>query len=121
MGEFPLSRLLLLNDSRYPWFVLIPRRESITEIYQLEESDQQQLLKESSLLGKFLMEEFNGDKLNIGALGNLVPQLHLHHIVRYKDDTAWPGPVWGVGQATPYDDEGLERVTTICQSLLNKW
>jgi diadenosine tetraphosphate (Ap4A) HIT family hydrolase len=114
MGELPLSRLLLLNDSRYPWFILVPRREAITEIYQLAEDDQQQLLRESSQLGEFLMNSFNGDKLNIGALGNLVPQLHLHHIVRYTNDAAWPGPVWGVGVAEPYHDEELAALRQTC-------
>ena len=120
MGELPLSRLLLLNDSRYPWFVLVPRREAITEIYQLDEAEQQQLLRESSQLGQFLMESFNGDKLNIGALGNLVPQLHVHHIVRYKDDEAWPGPVWGVGVSEPYTGAELQSVSAMCQPLLTQ-
>jgi diadenosine tetraphosphate (Ap4A) HIT family hydrolase len=115
MGELPLSRLLLLNDARYPWFVLVPRREAITEIYQLSEADQQQLLHESSQLGRRMMESFNGDKLNIGALGNLVPQLHLHHIVRFKGDEAWPGPVWGVGAAERYSEEGLKEMRERCQ------
>ncbi len=115
MGELPLSRLLLLNDSRYPWFVLVPRRENITEIYQLSEADQQQLLLESSRLGRLMMEGFNGDKLNIGALGNLVPQLHLHHIVRYKNDEAWPGPVWGVGAALPYSGEQVAAMRQRCE------
>lgn len=115
MGEFPLSRLLLLNDSRYPWFVLVPRRENITEIYQLSEADQQQLLLESSRLGRLMMEGFSGDKLNIGALGNLVPQLHLHHIVRYKNDEAWPGPVWGVGAALPYSGEQVAAMRQRCE------
>lgn len=118
MGELPLSRLLLLNDARYPWFVLVPRREAITEIYQLDEAEQQQLLRESSQLGQFLMESFNGDKLNIGALGNLVPQLHLHHIVRYRDDAAWPGPVWGVGISEPYTEPELQSVSAMCQPLV---
>jgi len=115
MGDLPLSRLLLLNDSRYPWFVLVPRRENITEIYQLSEADQQQLLLESSRLGRLMMEGFNGDKLNIGALGNLVPQLHLHHIVRYKNDEAWPGPVWGVGAALPYSGEQVAAMRQRCE------
>lgn len=115
MGELPLSRLLLLNDSRYPWFVLVPRRENITEIYQLSEADQQLLLQESSRLGRAMMEDFNGDKLNIGALGNLVPQLHLHHIVRYKNDEAWPGPVWGMGAAIPYSGEELAEMRQRCE------
>jgi diadenosine tetraphosphate (Ap4A) HIT family hydrolase len=117
MGDFPLSRLLLLNDARYPWFVLVPRRPEITEIYQLSEADQLQLLRESSQLGRFLMEGFNGDKLNIGALGNLVPQLHIHHIVRYRSDEAWPGPVWGVGTAVPFLDDEVEIVREKCQVL----
>ncbi len=120
MGELPLSRLLLLNDARYPWFILVPRREAITEIYQLEEQAQQQLLRESSQLGQFLMESFSGDKLNIGALGNLVPQLHLHHIVRYKDDAAWPGPVWGVGVAEPYTEAEVKSLIASCQPLVTQ-
>ena len=115
MGELPLSRLLLLNDSRYPWFVLVPRRENISEVYQLEEAEQQQLLRESSQLGRWLMTEFSGDKLNIGALGNLVPQLHLHHIVRFRGDAAWPGPVWGVGSAIPYGEDAIEAMQQRCQ------
>lgn len=118
LGELPLSRLLLLNDARYPWCILVPRREGVTELYQLAEADQQQLLRESSQLGRFLMAEFEGDKLNIGALGNLVPQLHLHHIVRFKDDAAWPGPVWGVGTAQRYTDEELARMRERCLPLL---
>ncbi len=117
LGDFPLSRLLLLNDARYPWFILVPRREAITEIYQLSVEDQQQLLRESSQLGQFLMEGFNGDKLNIGALGNMVPQLHLHHIVRYKGDEAWPGPVWGVGTALPFRQDEVAILREKCQAL----
>lgn len=104
MGDFPLSRLLLMNDARYPWFILVPRREDITEIYLLHPEEQLQLQRESSHLGSLIMESFGGDKLNIGALGNLVPQLHIHHIVRYRDDESWPGPVWGVGTARPYEE-----------------
>lgn len=117
LGELPLSRLLLLNDARYPWFILVPRRENVTEIYQLDAAEQQQLMRESSQLGRFLMEQFNGDKLNIGALGNLVPQLHLHHIVRFRGDATWPGPVWGVGQAEPYSAEALAALRQRCTQL----
>ena len=113
--ELPLSLLLLVNDARYPWFILVPRREDIREIYQLDEADQQQLWQESAWLGKAAMQAFGGDKLNIGALGNLVPQLHLHHIVRYRDDESWPGPVWGKGQAQPYT---LAERETVVQRLL---
>ena len=95
LGDFPLCRLLLMNDAQYPWFILVPRREGAREIYLLEERDQQQLLRESSQLSRAAMDAFKGEKLNVAALGNVVPQLHLHHIVRYASDPAWPGPVFG--------------------------
>ncbi len=110
MGDFPLSRLLLMNDSRYPWFILVPRRTGITEIYQLEEKDQQQLQRESVALGQGIMSVFGGDKLNVAALGNLVSQLHIHHIVRYRDDATWPGPVWGVGVSVSYSAAELAAI-----------
>ena len=93
-----------MNDANYPWFILVPDRESITEIYQLDENDQQQLITESSRLSRILHTAFNADKINIGALGNIVPQLHIHHIARYKDDAAWPAPVWGTVKASAYQD-----------------
>ncbi len=103
LGRFPLCRLLLMNERRYPWFILVPERPAIREIYQLSEADQQQLLRESSTLARSLVERFQADKLNIAAIGNLVPQLHVHHIVRYRCDPAWPTPVWGRFEPLPYD------------------
>lgn len=108
--DLPLSRLLLMDDARYPWCILVPRREELREVYQLDGQAQQQLWQESAALGEGMMRAFGGDKLNIAALGNLVPQLHLHHIVRYRDDVAWPGPVWGVGNPEPYAEEQLAEV-----------
>ena len=117
VGRFSLCRLLLMNDASYPWFILVPQRPAISEIYQLGDVDQRALLAESSLLGKALMSEFSGDKLNIAALGNMVPQLHLHHVVRYRDDPAWPAPVWGRLPPRPYSDEKraecLQRVRAV--------
>lgn len=110
LGHFPLSHLLLMDDANYPWFILVPDRDDITEVYQLSQADQQQLLIESSFLGQVLMEYFKGDKLNIGALGNMVPQLHLHHIVRYRGDPAWPAPVWGKLPARKYTASELNRL-----------
>lgn len=104
IGDLDLCRLLLMNDSQYPWCVLVPRRPDIREIYQLSEADQQLLLRESSTLGRAMMKAFDGTKLNIGALGNVVPQLHVHHIVRFETDPAWPNPVWGRLPAKPYED-----------------
>ena len=108
LGQFKLSKLLLMKDANYPWFILVPDREAITEIYQLDESDQQQLIQESSIMAKMLVDDFQADKVNIGALGNVVPQLHVHHIARYHNDPAWPAPVWGACAAQAYDEGALQ-------------
>ena len=110
LGRFPLCRLLLMNDCNYPWFILVPDREGIREIYQLEAPDRAQLLAESCTLGEFLMRRFDGDKLNVAALGNQVPQLHMHHIVRYEADPAWPAPVWGKHPPLAYTPEALQEL-----------
>lgn len=110
LGHFSLCHLLLMRDANYPWFILVPDREGISEIYQLSDDDQSQLMLESSYLAEFLMKTFDGDKMNIAALGNIVPQLHLHHVVRYHDDAAWPSPVWGALPAKAYTEESLNDV-----------
>jgi len=114
VGRLSLSELLLLNDARYPWFVLVPARAGITEVFELDEADQQQLWRESARLATYLKVACGADKVNIGALGNLVPQLHVHHIGRFIDDPAWPGPVWGHSAATPYEPAALQlRVDSV--------
>ncbi len=118
LGELELCRLLLMNDSRYPWFILVPQRPDISEIYQLSEPDQIQLSKESIYLSKKLAEEFSADKMNIAALGNVVPQLHVHHVVRYKNDHAWPAPIWGVGDAVKYESTDLDQLKTKVEKIL---
>jgi diadenosine tetraphosphate (Ap4A) HIT family hydrolase len=119
LGRFPLCRVLLMRDANYPWTVLVPDRDGVSEIFQLPEADQQQLLKESSALAQVLNIEFNADKLNIAALGNVVPQLHVHHVVRYQNDPAWPAPVWGKVPAVPYSEAELEQqVEKITAALL---
>ncbi len=110
LGRFSLCHLLLMRDANYPWFILVPDRQDISEIYQLSKEDQAQLLKESSLLAEALMRLFNGDKMNIAALGNIVPQCHLHHIVRYRNDSAWPAPIWGKLPARLYTEEALNKL-----------
>lgn len=118
LGSSTLCELRLMNDATWPWLLLVPRRPEAREIYQLDEADQIQLLRESSALGQGLMEVFRGDKLNVAALGNMVPQLHLHHIVRFEGDPAWPGPVWGKQPPVPYDDAGLaERLEQLAPVL----
>ncbi|MGB5439215.1 MAG: HIT family protein [Gammaproteobacteria bacterium] len=110
VGRFRLCQLLLMNDASYPWCILVPDRENISEIHQLRKSDQLQLIRESSILAAALERVFKADKINIAALGNIVPQLHIHHVVRYRDDKAWPAPVWGACEARPYSKAALEEV-----------
>jgi len=110
IGSFKLSELRLINDKQYPWFILVPKKENIAEIYQLSETEQQLLQQESSLLAKTLSEIFHADKMNIAAIGNKVPQLHIHHIVRYKEDIAWPAPVWGKFDSLPYQSQEIDQI-----------
>lgn len=110
VGDFPLCRLLLSNDTHYPWFILVPRRPDISEIFQLSEVDQAQLWHETSLLAKTLEQVFAADKMNVAALGNVVSQLHMHVIVRHIGDAAWPAPVWGKHPAMPYSAEESANV-----------
>ncbi len=116
LRKLRLCHLLLMNDASYPWFILVPDRDDITEIYQLSNEDQLLLQQESTRLGAFLMKHFKGDKLNIAALGNIVPQLHIHHIVRYERDIAWPKPVWGLHLAVPYRQDKLDGIRTLMES-----
>ncbi len=118
LGRFPLSHLLLLKDANYPWFILVPNRDDISEIYQLSEADQRQLIGESSLLSRLLVECFKADKMNIAALGNIVPQLHIHHVVRYQNDSAWPAPVWGAVPAKSYAEQALRQVVDQVREVL---
>lgn len=110
MGDFPLCRLLLSNDSNYPWFILVPRRENISELFQLDDADQRQLWKETTVLAETLKDSFKADKLNVATLGNVVSQLHMHVIVRKRDDAAWPAPVWGKHPARSYTAEQVKVI-----------
>jgi len=110
LAELPLCKLLLANDSAYPWFILVPKVADITEIYQLDWQQQQQLLNESSLLSELLMQVFAGDKMNVAALGNVVEQLHVHHVVRFKTDSQWPKPIWGQQAASRYSAVALAEL-----------
>ncbi len=109
-----------MNDARYPWLILVPRRSDVTEPFQLSEADQAQLWQESMRLGAAMKAHFASDKLNIAALGNQVAQLHVHHIARFHADDAWPGPVWGVGSAVLYSDPALEVLKGELRSLLQQ-
>ncbi len=118
VGRFDLCLLRLMNDAHWPWFILVPDRPAIREIHELGEEDQQQLMRESSRLSRALARAFHPDKLNIAALGNIVPQLHVHHIVRHHGDPAWPAPVWGRLPAKPYAaTERREIIATLTSAL----
>jgi len=110
IGDFELCQLLLLNDYQYPWFVLVPKRADIKEIYQLSDTDQKQFWFESRVLSEVVMQHFEGDKLNVAAIGNMVPQLHIHHIVRFESDACWPKPVWGQKPMLAYENSIAEEV-----------
>lgn len=110
LADFPLCKLLLCNDSAYPWFILVPKVNDIKDVYQLDWQQQQQLLNESSLLSELVMQVFDGDKMNVAALGNVVEQLHVHHVVRYKTDVSWPKPIWGQQELTPYTEAELAEL-----------
>ncbi|WP_341326475.1 HIT domain-containing protein [Methylotuvimicrobium sp. KM2] len=110
LGRLELCQLLLMNDSQYPWFILVPEIGDIREIYQLLPTKRSLLQEESCQLAKRLARLFNADKMNVAAIGNLVPQLHIHHIVRYRSDKAWPAPVWGKFDAVPYTEHQLEEL-----------
>lgn len=102
-------QILLMDDARFPWIVLVPEVAGIRELYELEEQQQQNTYRSILRISKTLAEHTNADKMNVAALGNQVPQLHIHIIARYRTDTAWPGPVWGVGKAEPYSPDQLEQ------------
>lgn len=108
VGDLPLCRVLRMNDARFVWLILVPRRADIVEAYELSADEQTTLWREASRVGKALMAHARGDKLNIAALGNQVPQLHIHVIARHQGDAAWPGPVWGVGAAQPLANAATE-------------
>jgi len=108
--RLPLCRVLLMKDARFPWLILVPERKGAREIHDLTPADRGVLIEEIAQSGKVLERLFHPDKLNVGALGNIVPQLHVHVIARFEKDAAWPRPVWGVGPAVPYEESELEGI-----------
>src|SRR5689334_18866467 len=99
-----LCQLRLLKDSRWPWLMLVPQRGDMSEIFDLQPLDQALLTFETNMVGVALKRVTGATKINIGALGNIVRQLHVHVIARSEGDANWPGPVWGFGKAEPYED-----------------
>lgn len=107
VGDLALCSVLLLNDARFPWFVLVPRLNGISELTDLSEEQSIQLMQEIRIATRVMLELSKPDKVNVGALGNIVPQLHVHVIGRFRSDPAWPGPVWGHGTKSPYPDHAV--------------
>lgn len=105
--DWALSTVRLMNDSRYPWLILVPRRPGMRDIIDLSPSDRHQLNEEIDHATRALQSLTVADKMNVASLGNMVQQLHIHVIARFENDDAWPKPVWGVHPATPYDGDGL--------------
>lgn len=121
IGEFDLSLLLLSRDANYPWCILVPKREDIYEIHHLTEEEQLQLIRESCRLSEVMTSLFDADKMNVAALGNVVRQLHVHHIARFTDDPAWPQPIWGKLPAKEYyPAEFAERVKRLQNALVGE-
>lgn len=119
LGEYPLSLVLLHKDSNYPWLLLVPKRTAIKEIHHLSEEDQLQLMRESGRLSEVMTDLFAPTTMNVAALGNVVSQLHMHHVARKEDDAAWPKPIWGVVPLKPYDQAALESLTERLRNALS--
>ena len=117
IGDLALSSVLLLNDARFPWFVLVPRIPNVSEFTDLSEADYTQLAREIRIATRVMLDLSQPDKVNVGALGNIVTQLHVHVIGRFRSDPAWPGPVWGHGARNPYPAHAatalIERAATL--------
>jgi diadenosine tetraphosphate (Ap4A) HIT family hydrolase len=118
VAELGLSALRLMDDSNYPWLILVPRVADARELIDLDATQQAALMQEVNQVSRVLKQLFRPYKLNIAALGNLVPQLHVHLIARYQDDPAWPAPVWGRIHCRPYEPEALvQRVRDLQRAL----
>lgn len=115
--DLPLCRVRLMNDSRYPWLILVPRREGLRELIDLAPHDRSRLTDEVDACTRVLRELTAADKMNVAALGNLVPMLHVHVIARYIGDDAWPGPVWGVHPPCPYPDANPDLAARVVEAL----
>lgn len=110
VADLPLSRVLLMGDARFPWLILVPRRPALREITDLPAGERAGLMEEVALASRVLRDETGAEKLNVGALGNVIEQLHIHVVARFAADAAWPGPVWGSGAAVPYPGSAAEAL-----------
>jgi diadenosine tetraphosphate (Ap4A) HIT family hydrolase len=118
--DLRVCRVLLMNDSSFLWLILVPMRQGVTELHELSKEDRAALIEETACASRAISAAFNTDKINIGSLGNLVAQLHVHVVGRKKTDRAWPGPVWGSGPSVPYSPELLEKTLSALRAALLK-
>lgn len=110
--DLALSRLVLMNDNRFPWLILVPRKMALKELFELSTPDQNKMLAEITQLSQYLKMEYKADKINVAAIGNIVPQLHIHLVARKESDAAWPAPVWGFEKSIPYSAEKANTIIT---------
>ncbi|MFE1603174.1 HIT domain-containing protein [Methylobacterium sp. ID0610] len=117
VGDLPLCSVLLLDDARFPWFVLVPRRSDLSEITDLPPEEAATLMEEMRIATAVMQRLAQPDKVNVGALGNVVAQLHVHVVGRFRSDPAWPGPVWGHGTRTPYPSHAAAQLVERARAL----
>lgn len=118
VAQLDLSELRLMDDANHPWLILVPRIDGAVELIDLDEDQQRVLTGEIARISRVLQAAFAPHKLNVAALGNMVPQLHVHVIARYREDIAWPRPVWGMASAQPYSPEALvQRIRRLQDAL----
>tara|TARA_Y100001960_G_scaffold82962_2_gene88619 strand:- start:490 stop:894 length:405 start_codon:yes stop_codon:yes gene_type:complete len=108
LGNIEFIKVLMSKDSNYPWLILVPEIADATELFDLDAQQQQLLMQTITKISKDMQVEFSADKINVGALGNVVKQLHIHIVARFETDIAWPGPIWGQHPAKPYTQKQLE-------------
>ena len=118
VGEFPLCQVLLANDGNFPWLILVPKVNGITEFHELTDEQQAQFLIESNTVSRLLKDGLSADKINIAALGNMVPQLHIHHVARFKEDACWPKPIWGQLPPTSRTPQQAAQLITMISTKL---
>ncbi len=115
--DLALCQVRLMNDARFPWLVLVPRRADCRELIDLGDDDRRRLTEEIDHCTRVLLEHTVADKMNVASLGNQVAQLHVHVIARFESDSAWPGPVWGTGAPSPYPNDGATQCAALARAL----
>jgi diadenosine tetraphosphate (Ap4A) HIT family hydrolase len=120
IGALKVSDVLLMNDSRYPWIILVPRINDVCDITELEDAERIQFNEEINHVASLIKKAYQPERMNIAMLGNIVPQLHCHIIARFKEDFAWAKPVWGIGESISYTKEQQEKIVPLLQKLFIK-